>query len=64
MMTDVFDAGESYGLMCQIEVGDDLDTAIFVTPISEVALDRRHPMARTVADYCRRRARTRNAVSA
>jgi len=39
--------------MCQIEVGDSADPAILVTPIAEFAFDRRHPIARDIAD-CRR----------
>jgi len=60
----VFDAGENFGLMCQIEVGDGPDPAIFVTPIAELAFDRRHPIVREIADYRSRRAQTRVADSA
>jgi hypothetical protein len=55
-VTNVFDGGDTFGLMCQIEVGDDPDPAIFVAPIAAVAFDRRHPIAREIADYRRRRA--------
>ena len=55
-VTNVFDAGDSFGLMCQIEIGDGADLAIFVAPIAELAFDRRHPIARAIADYRRRRA--------
>jgi len=58
-VANVFDAGDGFGLMCQIEVGDAAASAIFVTPIAELAFDRRHPIARAVADYRRRRAQTR-----
>jgi hypothetical protein len=58
-VTGAFDAGEVFGLMCQVEVGDGADPAIFVSPIVELAFDRRHPIARAVADYRRRRAQTR-----
>ena len=40
--------------MCQVDVGDGADPAIFVAPIAELAFDRRHPIARAVADYRRR----------
>jgi hypothetical protein len=57
-VTNVFDAGDAFGLMCQLEVGDDDAPTIFVTPIAELAFDRRHPIAREIADYRRRRAQT------
>ncbi|WP_024882043.1 hypothetical protein [Methylosinus sp. LW3] len=63
-VTNVFDAGDAFGLMCQVEVGDDDAPAIFATPIAELAFDRRHPIARAIADYRRRRAQTRVADSA
>jgi hypothetical protein len=58
-VTNVFDAGDAFGVMCQIEVGDDDATAIFVTPIAEFAFDHRHPIARESADYRRGRAQAR-----
>jgi hypothetical protein len=58
MVTNVFDAGDAFGLMRQVEVGGGADPAIFVTPIAELAFGR-HPIARTVADYRRRCAQTR-----
>ncbi|WP_400770643.1 hypothetical protein [Methylosinus sporium] len=60
----MFDAGDAFGLMCQLEVGDDGVPAIFVTPIVELAFDRLNPIAREIADYRRRRAQTRVADSA
>ena len=54
-VTDVFDAGETFGLMCQVEVGES-EPSLLVTPITELSFDRRHPIARDVADYRRRRA--------
>jgi hypothetical protein len=63
-VTNVFDTGDAFGLMCQVEVGDDDARAIFVTPIAELAFDRRHPIAREIADYRHGRARTRVADSA
>jgi hypothetical protein len=58
-VTGVFDAGDAFGLLCQIEVGDNADPAIFFAPIVELAFDRRHPIAREIVDYRRRRAQTR-----
>jgi hypothetical protein len=54
-VTNVFDAGERYGLMCQVEVGESGDPSILVTSLAELSFDRRHPIARDVADYRRRR---------
>ncbi|WP_051949162.1 hypothetical protein [Methylosinus sp. PW1] len=61
-VTNVFDAGDAFGLMCQIEVGGGAAPAIFVAPIAELAFGR-HPIARAVADYRRRRARAHVAAS-
>ncbi|WP_400767394.1 hypothetical protein [Methylosinus sporium] len=55
-VTNIFDAGDAFGLMCQVEVGGGGAPAIFVAPIAELAFGR-HPIARAVADYRRRRAR-------
>ncbi|WP_051592527.1 hypothetical protein [Methylosinus sp. sav-2] len=57
-MTNAFDAGDAFGLMCQVDVGDGADPAIFVAPIAEPAFDRRLPIAREIADTRRRRAQT------
>ncbi|BGE84999.1 hypothetical protein Ms3S1_14350 [Methylosinus sp. 3S-1] len=54
-VTGVFDAGETFGLMCQVEIGADAARAIFVAPIAELAFDRRRPITREIVDYCRRR---------
>ncbi|PWB89059.1 hypothetical protein C5688_17820 [Methylocystis sp. MitZ-2018] len=62
-VTNVLDAGGAFGLMCQVEVGDGADVAIFVAPIAELAFGR-HPIARAVADYRRRCAQTRVVDSA
>lgn len=56
-VTNVFDAGETFGLMCQVEIGES-DPSLLVTPLAELSFDRRHPIARDVADYRRRRAQT------
>ncbi|WP_400770636.1 hypothetical protein [Methylosinus sporium] len=62
-MTNVFDADAAFGLMCQVEVGDGPDTAIFVAPIAELAFGL-HPIARDIANYRRSRALARVADSA
>ncbi|WP_400767113.1 hypothetical protein [Methylosinus sporium] len=57
-MANVFDAGNAFGLMRQVEVGSDevgADTALFVAPIAELAFGR-YPIAREIADYHRSRA--------
>jgi len=61
-VTNVFDAGESRGLMCQFIVQE--ATAIpcvFVAPLAQIAFDRRHPIAREVAAY---RNRSSNCIMA
>jgi hypothetical protein len=50
-VTNVFDAGETLGLMCRVEVGDGGDPLLPVAPITELSFDRTHPIARDVADY-------------
>jgi hypothetical protein len=55
-VTNVFDTGDAGSLMCQVEVGADANPSIFVAPIAEFAFDRRHSIARAVAEYRRRRA--------
>ncbi len=57
-VTNVFDAGDAFGLMRQVEVGDGADPAIFVGRIAEPAFDRRLPIAREIANSRRRRAQT------
>ncbi|WP_157235609.1 hypothetical protein [Methylosinus sp. LW4] len=52
-MTNVFDAGGAFGLMCQVEVGES-DPLLLVTPLTELSFDRTHPIAHDVADYRRR----------
>jgi hypothetical protein len=52
---DVFDAGETFGLMCHVEVGESGEPSRLVTPITELSFDRKHPIARDIADYRRRR---------
>jgi hypothetical protein len=53
-VTGVFDAGETFGLLCQVEVG--ADPSLLVASITELSFDRKHPIAREIADYRRRRA--------
>lgn len=48
---DILDAGSDKGLMCRFLVVDK-DARSFVAPISQIALDRRHPMAQAVATHC------------
>jgi hypothetical protein len=55
-MTGVFDAGETFGLMRQVEVGAGADPSLLVAPITELSFDGKHPIAREIADYRRRRA--------
>lgn len=45
---DIIDPGEGKGLLCRFLV-DDRDARSFVAPLSQIALDRRHPVARAVA---------------
>lgn len=53
-VTNVFDGGDVFGLMCQVEIGGGSAPAIFVAPIADLAFGQ-HPIARAVADYRRRR---------
>lgn len=49
---DLIDAGEGKGLLCRFLV-DDRDARSFVSPLSQIALDRRHPLARAIAMQAR-----------
>jgi hypothetical protein len=54
-VTDVFYAGEKNGLMCRIDLGAAIDEPIVVVaPISQLAFNRRHPIARDIAAYRKR----------
>lgn len=46
---DVIDTGDGKELLCRFLVGDH-DARSFVAPLSQIALDRRHPLARAVAN--------------
>jgi hypothetical protein len=43
-VTNVFDAGDAFGPICQVEVGDGAEPAIYIAPIAELAFDRQHPI--------------------
>jgi hypothetical protein len=58
-VTNVFDTGDGFGLMCKIERGDSVDPGIFVAPLAALAFDRRRPITREIVDYRRRRAQRR-----
>lgn len=49
---DVFDMGESHGLLCRFVV-EGQDQRNFVTPLAQIAFDRRHATAHAVAARCR-----------
>ena len=59
MVTDIFYAGEEDGLMCRIDArGLDDAPIVVVAPVTQLAFNRRHPIARAVAAYRKRRAET------
>ncbi|MBM3577493.1 MAG: hypothetical protein FJX40_07480 [Alphaproteobacteria bacterium] len=45
VVVDIFDAGETQGLMCRFEIAGDVNVSGFVAPLAQIALDRRHPLA-------------------
>ena len=52
---DVFYAGEKEGLMCPFDVHEGIDEpVVVVAPITHLAFNRRHPIAREIADYRKR----------
>jgi len=56
-VTDVFDAGEENGLMCRIDVQGGIDApVVVVAPVTQLAFNRRHPIAREIAAYRKHRA--------
>jgi hypothetical protein len=59
LVTDVFDAGDGLGLMCQLQIREGGRSSFLVTPITELAFDRSHPISRDVAKYRRMRAKRR-----
>lgn len=59
MVTDIFYAGEEKGLMCRVDVQGLADDAIvLVAPVTQLAFNRRHPIARDIAAYRKRRVET------
>jgi len=58
-VTDVFYAGEENGLMCRVDVhGVTDEPVVVVAPVTQLAFNRRHPVARDIAAYRKRRAET------
>jgi hypothetical protein len=57
-VTNVFDAGDAQGVMCQFAVHDwQAGRSIFVAPIAQIAFDRRHAISREIAARDHRDAR-------
>lgn len=52
IILDVFDAGPAGGLMCRFAIAE-IESSSFVAPLAQVALDRRHPVAREAAAHRR-----------
>ncbi len=51
-VTDVFYAGEENGLMCRIDVQGLADEPmVVVAPVTQLAFNRRHPIARDIDAY-------------
>jgi hypothetical protein len=46
VVVDIFDAGESLGLMCRFEMGGDLSASSFVAPLKQIALDHKNRFTR------------------
>jgi len=58
-VTDVFYAGEENSLMCRVAVnGKIAEPVVILAPVSQLAFNRRHPIARDIAAYRKRRAKT------
>ena len=56
-VTDVFYAGEANGLMCRIDVHKGIDdSVVVVAPVTQLAFNRKHPVAREIAAYRKHRA--------
>jgi len=47
VILDVFEAGAASGMMCRFAVAEDRDGSSFIAPLAQVALQRRHPGARS-----------------
>ncbi len=52
ILVDAFDAGDAGGIMCRFAIAG-VNASSFIAPIDQLALDRRHPVARE-ADAHRR----------
>jgi hypothetical protein len=50
-VVDVFNAGESAGLMCRFVVARGQVSGPFVAPLNQLAIDRRHPLARVLSNF-------------
>jgi hypothetical protein len=51
-VTNVFYAGDGYGLMCHLTIGaETIGAPTLVAPIAHLAFGRRHPIAREIAAY-------------
>jgi hypothetical protein len=58
-VTDVFYAGEKNGLMCRIDVHGVIDQpVVVVAPVTQLAFNRKHPIARDIAAYRKHRVET------
>ncbi|AZG78057.1 hypothetical protein [Methylocystis rosea] len=59
VVVDIFDAGGTQGLMCRFDIADEIDApSSFVAPLTQLALDRRHPLAQRLAERRRHTPRT------
>ncbi|MGB5085971.1 MAG: hypothetical protein WBO09_15540 [Methylocystis silviterrae] len=58
VVVDIFDAGGTQGLMCRFEIAGEVDAPSFVAPLTQLALDRRHPLAQRLAERRRHAPRT------
>ncbi|NUJ80409.1 hypothetical protein HUN39_10295 [Methylocystis sp. FS] len=47
VVLDIFDAGAAGGLMCRFAIAEDGEASSFIAPLTQVALYRRHPGARS-----------------
>lgn len=50
-VTNVFYAGDRKGLMCQFTIETEASPRVLVAPLSQIAIDRRHPIAQDIALY-------------
>jgi hypothetical protein len=49
VVVDVFDAGESLGIMCRFELGGDRPESSFVAPLEQIVFDHNHRFNRESA---------------